>query len=179
VVDTQEHITVVPVRGTASETALPTLTDVSKRNGTGITAADAALEYAQKASLVLDTTANWTAWELWTLASAVADPLFVGLGALDVDGVQTPAGADDTMMTLTLRTTKSGLMRVILMDVPYSTDQVDRTLDTGATTGYEGFVNWLLGESNVRVGRDNGWPMQFRGSVTKENDALRRARLFS
>jgi len=178
VVGTQEHTHVVPVRGAASETTLPSLTDIGKRGGSAITAANAALEYAQKASLVMDTDCNWNAWELWTLATPTADPEFVGLGSLDVDGVQTPAGPEDTMITISLRTTKSGLIRVILMDIPYSTDQVDRTLDTAATTGYEGFINWLLGDANIRIGRDGGWPMQFRGVVTKESDALRRARLF-
>jgi hypothetical protein len=175
---TQEHTHIVPARSPTGADDPITTDSVMQADGTVVDADVAAEDYADGIALVLSTDTTITAWELYGMDTPTSEPELIALATLDVDGLFTEGGPEDCMGTFSFRTSKNGKAKVVLMDIPISYDQVVRTFNPATTTGIDGLINYMLGDTNPRIGRDGGTFIQFRGLVTKESDALRRARIF-
>jgi hypothetical protein len=116
---------------------------------------------------------TFDSWDVFTMASAEADPEWrygAPLG-LDGTGVALTGWRQATQATFTFRTTAGGISRLVLLDKPtnnlFGRYTVPGVSETALIAEYTAVGRgW--------AGRDNGRPLVFKNVTIKTNDVLRR-----
>lgn len=118
-------------------------------------------------------TTTFTYAELWTMASADADPVFVSTAQLNIAGTAGSAQVNASQVVLSCRTFLGGTAKVYMLDTALAANQKLRPPSYGSA-GTLALVNYLTGVSCPVFGRDGSRIVAVPQGLTKTNDSLRR-----
>lgn len=115
---------------------------------------------------------NFNSAQLWTQATAGADPVFQANYAFAVAGTNVTASQALVQTRFSYRTHKGGLLLLQFMEASFGANIRDVVPLTDATMN--GFHAHVLGDSACIFGRDGGRPIALTSVETKVNDKLRK-----
>lgn len=173
----QEHRHEVPIVPSVDGASITAISLLRQANGDGVAVTAAAEAYATAFRKLHPTTTTVERWELYSVASPGAIPVLQALGSINLPGTGVGAKVEDSQATITFKTKAGGLIKVVVLDTYFQYDQIVSTYTVGGTVNESAYIEYMLGPTNIRVGRDNAFPLTFKRIVTKQNDALRKARL--
>lgn len=127
--------------------------------------------YVTVAKAFLNTAHTFTYAELWTMASADADPIYRATAELTIAGTSATAYAVASQITFSYRTSEGGNGKLVLLDSVYVPNAKLRPPYTGVPLA---FYNYLMSNNCCVYGRDGGYPIAMPKLLVKTNDVLRR-----
>lgn len=168
------HVDTIPIRfsGTPIPGTMPNLLDAGDNVVTALVGLTA---YITALKPLLHTSAAYTGYEVYSKAIGF-DPLFVFGDDLNIPGTSAVAAVPDSEAVFTFRTAQGGVAKVYVMEGSSATN-----LRVAARTGAAGVVGtvttFMLGSTNIRIGRDTAKIISGIYFTTKINDALRKKRV--
>lgn len=115
--------------------------------------------------------ATFLYYELWTMASPTADPIFRETDRIDIVGTSGSAPQAYGQCVFTFRTKLGGILKVYLME---SVKAVNAIIQPPFTGNDLTFVTHMIGTSCIWFGRDGSDAIVCIRAVTKTSDALRK-----
>jgi hypothetical protein len=148
---------------------------LEKKNGDTADVADSAANIGAALKTFYDNTVTIDSWLAWRQDPVDAPPEVVVGGTLGYVGnwADTILWKKATQSTVTFRTTKYGIGKIVLLDCVVSSFERVSTPTGGSPL--EDLVALLLSEDSVVRGRDDGFYQTFLHQTTTLNEKLRRA----
>lgn len=111
--------------------------------------------------------------ELWSMPVPGAAPVYQDTYSIAVAGTSATATVPASQTVWSMRTDLGGKAFLYLMDTTSTPNNKYKAPSYG-NAAVLAVVNFLIGNSNFIIGRDNGYPVTVTKVLTKTNDALRR-----
>lgn len=144
---------------------------IDTADGSDITALAGITAFVNVLKAFYPASATFLYYELWTMESAEADPVFRETGRLDIVGTSGSAQVTYGQAVWTFRTRAGGIMKIYMMESTKAANAIIQPPFSGADLT---FVTHVIGTSAINFGRDGSDAIVCIRCVTKTSDALRK-----
>lgn len=147
--------------------------DLQKRVGGSIAATAAVSAYCNVAKVFLKTTDTFTAYEVYYKPTPTSATVFIYSATLSVAGTSGGARAACGESVITFKTPEAGGLKLYLMEGSW-TENVKTPLPVATGDPVRDYTDYITGDDDWIVGRNNNFPLVPLFWTTKLNDHLRR-----
>lgn len=175
---TGNHTQTIPILMPTETPLTTTGWSLEARDGSFVDFEAAVVAYINIVRVFMPTNVTFLEAELYTMATATADPLYRTTATISLAG-QAVANLlyNLSQTTLSYRSELGGSGKLVYMESTL-TPNFRSTWRLNVPTTYNALRAFLIGQSNWIIARDGGMPIGTTYVTTKTNDAVRRNELF-
>lgn len=165
-----QHVMTIPV---AINNVNVTPITIDQRDLTAVSWITGVTAYVNILKAVMASTVTFQFAELWTQPTAADDPVFRETTSLNIVGTYATASLSNSQVTYSFRTQSGGVGKVVLLEQSDPVNTVYKA-PTYGNAAKLAVVNYLIGTTDIVVGRDGGFPVNIPRILTKTNDPMRK-----
>jgi hypothetical protein len=168
--NTHGHLQVIPIQAPVDTGG--GVWQVGKKGGANGLFSAEILTYVNVVKTLFPAASSFTFAELWTMASATADPVFQQTVNLAVAGTHGTGAQANAQLSVTFRSQAGGLYRGLFMESSYAVNvRDDAPLGDASQNAYA--ATYAIANGSIVSARDGGFLTAVIRSLTKTNDKLR------